>query len=48
MSKKLNTEVEQLIDIVREYPVVYSKLGVISGTVNNNEKNLAWAKIAER
>ena len=48
MAKKLNSDVEQFIDIVKEYPIVYSKLGAVSGSINNNEKNLVWTEIAKR
>lgn len=48
MTKKLNSDIDQFIDIVQEYPIVYSKLGAVSGSVNNNEKNLVWAEIAKR
>ncbi|XP_070496094.1 uncharacterized protein [Chironomus tepperi] len=48
MNKKLNSEIEQFIDIVKEYPIIYSKPGALSGSVNNNEKNQVWAEIAKR
>lgn len=48
MNKKLNSDIEQFIDIVKEYPIIYSKPGAISGSVNNNEKNQVWGEIAKR
>jgi hypothetical protein len=48
MSKKAINSIELLIDTVREYPILYSKLGAVSGSVNNDEKNQAYIDIAKK
>lgn len=50
MSKKfLNiSNVEQLIEEVKEHPIIYSKIGAVTGIVNNDEKNQAWNKIGKK
>lgn len=45
MSKNSIESVEKLIDIVKEYPVIYNKISVPSATTE--DKNKAWEKIAK-
>lgn len=47
MTKKLKTSVEELIDVVKEYPVLYDRANNVSSAQANEEKSMAWKKIAE-
>jgi hypothetical protein len=46
MTKKMNASVEDLIDAVREHPVIYDRINSVPGAINNEEKSIAWRKIA--
>lgn len=47
MSKKMTSTVEELIEAVRNYPVLYDRINVVSGAQLNEEKAIAWRKISE-
>lgn len=48
MSKSFLNSIEQLIETVKEYPILYNKIGSVPGSVNNEEKNQVWNIIAKK